>query len=139
MGAATLKVTFGNVSGAVFSSMALVSKAAALVASVKSVELTVEGGGLVDRLLSLEAKQQKSGVDKARAEYAKGADLAVAAVLGGGDKAKKIADAVSAYIMKPRRLMVRLESQKGVNAADALLRKPAEILEGMEVEAVVDR
>lgn len=139
MGAATLKVTFANVSGAVFSSMALVSKAAALAASVKSLELTVEGGGLIDRLLALEAKQQKGGVEKARAEYAKGADLAVAAVLGGGDKAKKIADAVSAYIMRPRKLMVRLASEKGINAFDALARKPAELLEGMEVEAVAER
>lgn len=139
MGAATLKVTFGNVSGAVFSSMALVSKAAALAASVKSVELMIEGGGLVDRLLTFEAKEQKGGVEKARAEYAKGADLAVTAALGGGDKAKKIGAAVSAYILKPRKLLLRLASDKGVNAFDALARKPAEILESMDVEAVAER
>ncbi|MGJ0509875.1 MAG: hypothetical protein ACR652_22670 [Methylocystis sp.] len=139
MGAATLKVTFGNVSGAVFSSMALVSRAAALAASLKSVELALEGGGLVDRLLALEAKQQKSSMEKARAEYARGADLAVTAVLGGGDKAKRIADAVSAYIMKPRRLVLRLASEKGINAFDAMARKPAEILESMDVEAMAER
>ncbi len=139
MGAATLKVTFGNVSGAVFSSLAIVSKAAALAASVKSVELTIEGGGLVDRLLALEAKQQKGGVDKARADYAKGASLAVTAALGGGEKAKKIGEAVSAYVLKPRKLQVRLVSDKGVNAFDTLARKPGEILETMEVEAVAER
>lgn len=139
MGAATLKVTFGNVTGAVFSSMALVSRAAALAASLKSVELTLEGGGLVDRLLALEAKQQKGSVEKARLEYARGAGLAVAAVLGGGDKAKKIADAVSAYILKPRRLTVRLASERGINAFDAMARKPADILESVEVEAVAER
>lgn len=139
IGAATLKASFGNVSGAVFSSMAIVSKAAALAASLKSVELTIEGGGLVDRLLTLEAKEQKGGVEKARAEYAKGANLAVTAALGGGDKAKKIGEAVSAYIMKPRKLQLRLASDKGVNAFDALARKPAEILESMEVEAVAER
>lgn len=139
MGAATLKMTFGNVSGAVFSSMAIVSKAAALAASLRSVELTLEGGGLVDRLLALEARQQKGSVEKARAEYARGANLAVAAVLGGGDKARKIADAVSAYILRPKRLQLRLASAKGVNALDAVSRQPAEILESVEVEAVAER
>jgi hypothetical protein len=35
--------------------------------------------------------------------------------------------------------MVRLASEKGINAFDALARKPAELLEGMEVEAVAER
>lgn len=139
MGAATLKVTFGNVSGAVFSSMAIVSKAAAMAASLKSVELVLEGGGLIDRLLTLEAKEQKASVEKARAEYAKGAGLAVASALGGGEKARKIAEAVSAYIMKPKRLQLRLASRSGVNALDAISRKPADILESVEVEAVAER
>jgi hypothetical protein len=139
MGAATLKVTFGNVSGAVFSSMAIVSKAAALAASVKSVEFDLEGGGLVDRLLTLEAKAQKGSVEKARAEYAKGAGLAVASALGGGEKARKIAEALSAYIMKPKRLQVRLASASGINALDAISRKPEDILESVEVEAVAER
>ncbi len=139
MGAATLKVTFGNVSGAVFSSMAIVSKAAAMAASLKSVELVLEGGGLIDRMLTLEAKEQKASVEKARAEYAKGAGLAVASVLGGGEKAKKIAEAVSAYIMKPKRLQLRLASPAGVNALDAISRKPGEILESVDVEALAER
>ncbi|RTL85371.1 MAG: hypothetical protein EKK29_12365 [Hyphomicrobiales bacterium] len=139
MGAATLKVTFGNVSGAIFSSMAIVSKAAAMAASLKSVELVLEGGGLIDRLLTLEAREQKASVEKARAEYAKGAGLAVASVLGGGEKAKKIAGAVSAYIMKPKRLELRLAAPAGVSALDAISRKPAEILESVEVEALAER
>jgi hypothetical protein len=139
MGAATLSVTFGNVSGAIFSSMAVVSKAAAMAASLKSVELVVEGGGLIDRLLTLEAREQKGSVEKARAEYAKGAGLAVASVLGGGEKAKKIAEAVSAYVLRPKRLQVRLAAPAGVNALDVMSRKPSEILEGVEVEAVAER
>ncbi len=138
MGAATLKLTFGNVSGAVFSSMAIVSKAAAMAASLKSVELVLEGGGLLDRLLTLEAREQKGSVGKARAEYAKGAGLAVASVLGGGEKARKIAEAVSAYIMKPKRLQLRLASPAGVNALDAISRKPGDILESVEVEAMAE-
>lgn len=139
MGAATLGVTFGNVSSAVFSSMAIVSKAAGLASSLRSVDFTLDGGGLVDRVLALEAKQQKTSPDKARADYAKAAGIAVTAIFGGGDKARKIADAVSAYIMKPKRLTVRLASPGGVNALDALARRPADILEGLEVQAVAER
>jgi hypothetical protein len=139
MGAATLGVTFGNVSGAVFSSMAIVSKAAALASSLKSVDFSLEGGGLVDRLLALEAKQQKTPVERARADYARSAELLVAAALGGGDKAKRIADAVSAYILKPKRLDVRLSAPAGLSAVDLLARRPADILEGLEVQATAER
>lgn len=139
MGAAILNVTFGNVSSAVFSSMAIVSRAAALASSLKSVELTVEGGGLVDRLLALEAKQEKTPLDKARADYAKTAGLAVAAIFGGGDKAKTIADAVSAYILKPKRLVVKLSSPSGINALEMAAKRPGDILEGLEAQAIAER
>ncbi|WP_457796234.1 hypothetical protein [Methylocystis sp. S23] len=139
MGAATLDVTFGDVSSAVFSAMPVVSKAAALASSLKSLALTVEGGGLVERLLALEAKQEKKPLEKLRADYAESAATAVAALLGGGEKAKKIGDAVSAYISKPKRLHVRLSSQKGINALDLMAKPPAEILEGVDVEAASER
>jgi hypothetical protein len=58
---------------------------------------------------------------------------------GRGANAKRIADAVSAYIEKPKRLHLRFVAPKGVNAIDVLARKPSEILESLEVEASADR
>lgn len=139
MGAATLHVTFGGVSAAVFSPLAIVSRAAMLASSVKSAELTLDGGALVERVLTLESKTEKKPVDKLRADYARTAGAAVAVVFGGGEKARKIADAVAAYVMKPKRLHVRLVSEKGVNALDAMARKPGDILESMEVEAIAEK
>jgi hypothetical protein len=139
MGAATLKAVFGNVSSAVFSPMPLVSRAAALAASVKSVELTLEGGELLDRILASEAKQQKISPQKARADYAAAASSAILALGGGGEKARRIADAVSAYVLSPKRLHVRLASDKGVNALDLLAKKPGDILESVEVEALSEK
>ncbi|QGM98346.1 hypothetical protein [Methylocystis parvus] len=139
MGALSMNVTFGDVSGAVFSAMPVVSKAAALASSLRSVALTVEGGDLVDRVLALEAKQAKKPLDKLRADYAKSAGTAVAVLLGGGEKARRIGEAVSAYVLKPTRLSVRLSSQKGVGALDALAKQPADILESLDVEAVAER
>ncbi len=139
MGVAKLNVTFGGVSGAAFSPLAIVSKAALLASSLKSAELTLDGGGLVERTLALEAKTTRKPIEKLRADYARTAAQAVTAILGGGEKARKIADAVAAYVTKPKRLQVRLLSEKGVNALDAMVKKPGEILESVEVEAVADR
>ncbi len=139
MGAARLSATLANVSSAVFSSSPVISHAAALATSVKSIDLTLEGGGLVDRVLALEAKEQKTSIEKAREDYAKSAASAITALGGDGEKAKRIAEAVSAFILKPKRLHLRLTAPKGVNALDALAKKPGEILEGLEVEAVAER
>lgn len=139
MGAARLSAMFGNVSSAAFSSSPLISRAAMLTTSVKSIDLTLEGDGLVDRVLALEAKEQKTSVDKARADYAKAAATAITALGGGGANAKRVADAVLAYIEKPKRLHLRFAAPKGVNAIDVLARKPSEILESLEVEASADR
>ena len=114
------------------------ARAAMLTTSIKSVDLTLEGDGLIDRVIALEAKEQKTSVDKGRADYAKAAAAAINALGGGGANAKRIADAVSAYIEKPKRLHLHFVAPKGVNALDVLGRKPAEILESLEVEASAD-
>lgn len=139
MGAAAVSAQFGNVSSAAFSSSPVISRAAMLTTSIKSLDLTLEGGGLVDRMLALEAKERKTSVEQARADYAKSVSTAIAALLGAGANASRLSEAVSAYIEKPKRLHLHLVAPKGINALDALLRKPGEILEGVEVEASTDR
>jgi hypothetical protein len=139
MGAARISALFTNVPSAAFSSSPIVSRAAMLTTSIKSVDLTLEGDGLVDRMLALEAKEQKTSVEKARADYAKSASTAIAALLGAGANARRLAEAVSAYIEKPKRLHLHVVAPKGINALDALLRKPGEILESLEVEASAER
>ncbi|WP_051013489.1 hypothetical protein [Methylocystis sp. SC2] len=139
MGVAHLTALFGNVSSAAFSSSPLISRAAMLTTSIKSIDLTLEGDGLVDRVLALEAKEQKTSVEKARADYAKAAAAAITTLGGPGANARRIADAVSAYIERPKRLRLRFAAPKGVNAIDVLARKPSEILESLDVEASADR
>lgn len=139
MGVATATIRLGNVSEAVFSPVALLSRAAALAVSLKSVDIALEGGDLVDRVLALEAKTQKTALEETRAAHAKLAGDSVRALLGAGPKASRIAEAVSAYVMTPKRLRLRLASQRGVSALDALARKPADILESMDVEINVDK
>lgn len=139
MGAARVSALFGNVSSAAFSSSPIISRAAMLATSIKSVDVTLEGDGLIDRVLALEAKERKTSVEQARADYAKAASAAITTLGGAGANARRIAEAVAAYIERPKRLHLHFVAQKGVNALDALLRKPGEILESLEVEASADR
>ena len=139
MGAAAVSAQFGNVSSAAFSSSPAISRAALLTTSIKSLDLTLDGGGLVDRMLALEAKERKTSIEQARVDYAKAASTAIAALLGAGANASTLAEAVAAYIEKPKRLHLHLVAPKGINALDALLRKPSEILESLEVEASADK
>lgn len=138
MGSVTLDVTFGDVSSAVFSTIPVVAKGAALASSLKAVSLTVEGGGLVERILAFEAKQDKKSLETVRADYAKSAATAATSLLGGGEKAKSIADALAAYIMKPKTLHVRLSSRSGIGALDVMGRSVPDLLQAMEVEAAAD-
>ncbi|MFO1124194.1 MAG: hypothetical protein U1E25_02160 [Methylocystis sp.] len=49
-------------------------------------------------MLALEAKEQKTSIDKARVDYAKAAATAITTLGGNGANARRVADAVSAYI-----------------------------------------
>ena len=144
MGALSLAATLGGVSGAVFSTNAVVSKAGALAASVKRVEASVEGGGLIARLLAAQAKAEGATIDKLRADYARDLEAAVSALLGDGEKGRLIGAALARHVLdgnvadanvrgaKP--LRIALTAPGGVNALDLLAKKPAEILEGMQID-----
>lgn len=135
MGAATLAATFGNVSALAFSSSAPVSRAAAAAASVKSLELTLDGGGLVERLMAQPAAPTPTTPDKPRAEAAQFVRDAIRQNLGAGANAQRLGDALADYLRAPQHLHVRLAGKPSINALDFLARKPADIFEGLTVEA----
>jgi len=135
MGAVTLQATFGNVGASVFSPSPIVSRAAMLTATVTRLEATVEGGGLIDRVLAEEARSSGGDVAKLRADYARDAGAAIDASLEDSEKARRIGEAVTKFINHPTRLRIKLTSSKGVGAVDLGLRRPGEILNELEVEA----
>ena len=116
MGAVTLQASFGNVGASVFSSSPIVSRAAMLTATVTRLEATVEGGGLIDRVLAEEARSSGGDVAKLRADYARDAGAAINASLDGGEKAHRIGEAVTKFLNHPTRLRINLISPKGVGA-----------------------
>ena len=135
MGAASLAATFGDVSALAFSSSPLVARTAAATASVKSLELTLDGGGLADRLIASSAKASPSTEEKSRADATQAARDLIAQNLGAGPNAARIGDAVADYLRAPQHLHLRFAGKPSINALDMLARKPADILEGLEVEA----
>jgi hypothetical protein len=135
MGAVMLQASFGNVGASVFSPSPIVSRAAMLTATVTRLEATIEGGGLIDRMLAEEARSSGGDVAKLRADYARDAGGAIEASLDNGDKARRIGEAVTKFLNHRTRLRITLTSPKGVGALDLGLKKPGEILNELEVEA----
>ena len=135
MGAITLQATFGNVGASVFSPSPIVSRAAMLTATVTRLEATVEGGGLIERVLAEEARSSGGDVAKLRADYARDSGAVIDASLDDGEKARRIGEAVTKFLNHPTRLRIKLTSPKGVGALDLGLKRPGEILNELEVEA----
>jgi hypothetical protein len=139
MGALRLALTVGGARPELFSANADIARLAALATTLKLADLTIEDGELIDRILTHEAKRSGESLVKPRADYARDAGAAVAALLGGDNgKAHAIGAAVTKFIERPKRLRIRLSSPKGVGALDGLLKKPGDILNEMEVEATAE-
>ena len=135
MGVVTLQASFGNVGASVFSPSPIVSRAGMLTATVTRLEATVEGGGLIDRVLAQEARSSGGDVARLRADYARDAGAAIEASLDNSEKARRIGEAVTKFLNHPTRLRIKLTSPKGVGALDLGLKRPGEILNELDVEA----
>ncbi len=138
MGSIELAATFGNVSGSVFSPSPFISRSAMLGMSFKSLEATLEGRDLIERLLAQEAKASGADVAKLRKAYARDAAAMISARLDNGDKARRLADAAGKFIEGAKKLRVKLIAPRGVGALEPLFKKPGDLLNQMEVEAVAE-
>ena len=137
---ARLSATFGNVSALAFSSSPLVARAAASAASFKAFDLTLEGGGLIERLLT---QQPPTASAPATTPHKPGFDATqtlrevIVQNIGDGPNARRLSDAMANYLRAPKQLNVRVAGKPPVNALDILARKPPEIFEGLQLEATI--
>lgn len=141
MGAISLKGTLGNVSKDVFSADPTVAAVALVGAAARTIDLTVENGGLFERLVAREAKKQKKSPDDLRREYGVAAAVAIPAMLGSSAQAKSLGQAVARFIAKPGRLSVsaRAKDAAGLGIADIVsLGEPAAILDKLDVTATAE-
>ena len=118
--------------------MALV---ALLGATVKSADLRVENGGLVEKLLAQEAAKQKKSPDDLRKEFGMVAAVGIPAMLGNSGQAKAIGQAVARFVAKPGKLSIAAKTKDpgGLGVADlASIGEPGVILEKLEITATAE-
>ncbi|HEX8666337.1 MAG TPA: hypothetical protein VF744_20155 [Beijerinckiaceae bacterium] len=140
MGATNLRATLGGVTRDVFSTDNAMALVALMGATVKNADLTIENGGLFEKLLDQEAKKQRKSVDALRTEFGMAAAVAVPAMLGGSGQAKAIGQAVARFVAKPGKLSLSAKTKDpaGLGLADFALGEPGAILDKLEVTATAE-
>jgi hypothetical protein len=141
MGALALQGTLGGVSKDVFDPDTALASVALVGATAKSLELTIENRGLIDRYLAQEAKSQKKTPEALRREYGTAAAVAIPVMLGSSEQAKSLGQAIARFVAKPGRLAIRARAKNpgGVGIADvAAASAPAEILDQVNVISTTD-
>jgi hypothetical protein len=141
MGSASLRGTIGGVTKDVFDPDSAVALVALFGATVKNAQLTVENGGLFEKLLDQEARKQKKSVDDLRKEFGIAAAVAIPAMLGNSGAAKTIGQTVARFVAKPGKLMIsaRTKDPAGLGIGDlGSIGEPGAILDKLEVTATAE-
>ncbi|HEV2558507.1 MAG TPA: hypothetical protein VGU45_07760 [Microvirga sp.] len=131
----------GNVTRDVFHADTALATVAALGASAKSLDITVENTGLFERYIAQEAKKQRRTPESLRREYGSTAAFAIPALLGNSDQAKGLGQAVARFVAKPARLRIaaRARSAAGLGIADVMsIASPTDVLQQLEIRATTE-
>ncbi|MGO4571446.1 hypothetical protein [Microvirga sp. 2TAF3] len=138
MGRLSLTGLLGNVSKDAFNPDTAIASVALISAKAKSVDLTLDNGGLFERFLDKTAKEQKTTPEALRRTYATAAAMVIPSMIGNSEQAKTLSQAVSRFIAKPGRIVInaRAKDSAGLGVADiAVLSEPTAILEKLNVTA----
>jgi hypothetical protein len=141
MGSASLKGVLGSVSKDVFNPDSAIALVALLGATVKNADVTIQNGGLVEKLLAREARKQNKTPEQLRTELGAAAAVAIPAMLGNSPSAKSIGQAVARFAAKPGKLTISAATKDpaGLGVADlATLGEPAAILGKLDVTATAE-
>ncbi|CAA9346739.1 MAG: hypothetical protein AVDCRST_MAG90-2211, partial [uncultured Microvirga sp.] len=141
MGSVTLRGVLGNVGRDVFNPDSALALVALVGATAKSLDLTIENGGLFERFIAREAKINRGAAEKLRREYGMAAAIGVPTMLGGSPAAKAIGQAVARFIAKPGRLTLsaRTKDAGGLGIADlTAFDQPGAILERLDITAAAE-
>jgi hypothetical protein len=133
--------TIGNVTMDVFNPDTAVAMVAALGATAKRLDVTLENDGFFERYLAQEARKARKSPEALRREYGSAAAIAVPVILGNSEQAKTIGRALAKFVARPTRLRIaaRAKNADGVGIADVMsVATPSAILESLEIEAATD-
>lgn len=141
MGVAKARATISGLTKDAFDPDSAVAAAALFSAAAKRLDVTIENGGLFERILSQQAKTQSRTPEELRRDYAMLAAAGIPAVLGNTPAAKILGQAVSRFVARPGKLTVTAVAKDpgGLAVSDfAAAPAPGAILDLVDLTAVAE-
>jgi hypothetical protein len=138
MGSINSRILLGNAMEGLFARDTAMNQIALVQLTFKAFDMRLQDKGLFGKVLTLMAGKQKTTADALRAEYGMAAAIAIPAMLGNTDSAKKVGAAVAQFIAKPGVLSISAKARNpaGLGLSDVgSLSNPAAILDALEIDA----
>jgi hypothetical protein len=139
MGSLKLSGQFSNVSSDLFSPDQSLAEAALLTSLINHVDIKVENGGLLEKIIAANAKKSGKSADEIRRNYIAAVSIGVPAMLENGPNAKAIGAALAKFIAAPKTLHIVARSPDGLGASDfALIKQPGALMDKLEIQATAN-
>jgi hypothetical protein len=141
MGRMAVKARAGNIGSDVFSPDTAVALVALLGASAQGLEVTLQNGGLYERLLAKEARAKRKSPESLRAEYAATATLSIPMALGGSPQARQLGETVGRFLARPGtlRIVTTPKDPAGLGITELMsVDNPLALLQRVDIRATLD-
>jgi hypothetical protein len=141
MGRMAVKARAGNIGSDVFSPDTAVALVALLGASAQGLEVTLQNGGLYERLLAKEARAKRKSPESLRAEYAATATLGIPMALGGSPQARQLGETVGRFLARPGtlRIVTTPKDPAGLGITELMsVDNPLALLQRVDIRATLD-
>ncbi|WP_026606275.1 hypothetical protein [Methylocapsa acidiphila] len=139
MGSLRLSGLLSNVSRDLFTTERTTAIVAALAATVKKIDLSIENTGFFDRLLVSQAERQHKSIADMRRTYARAAGVYLPMLLENGPAAQTISAALAQFIANPKTFHMVVAAPEGLSLADlTAIQAPGALLTKLQVEATAN-
>ncbi|MBN9062254.1 MAG: hypothetical protein J0H41_07415 [Rhizobiales bacterium] len=139
MGAVNIKATIGNAIKELFVGDPTMMQVAALGLTAKDVEVKVDNAGVFEKVIARQAQQQGKKPEELRRNMGAMASIIIPGVLGGGEAAQNVANAVSAFLAKPGTLLVAAKAKDpaGLSMGEAAMasNNPIALIQKVDITA----
>jgi hypothetical protein len=137
MGRLALKGDVHNIAKEVFTGDLQVATIAAFAMQARSLDFVFENNGLIDKLIEMQAKQQRRSPAAVRTEFGGMAQMILPGLLNNHPSAPAVAQAVSTFINQPKRLEINVRGKGvGLTAADLIAApNPQDLLQKVDIRA----
>jgi hypothetical protein len=141
MFSASAKAEIGNVSRDMFTTDRAKAAVAALAVNARNVDVSVVNSSLFERLIAMQAKDQKRKPDEVRAELAAGASLMIPMMLGDHPAARTLGPILGKFVADPKNLKISVTAKDpaGIGATDFIAASnPIDVLKKVDIKAAAN-